>query len=174
MIKVGDILEGQISMNRGGNGYLTSDKLPKDIFIYKNNMNKALHLDDVRILVLKGKDGKLEGEVIEIVNRFKDEFVGTLQVTQKFAFLVPDSIKMPHDLFIPKSKLLDGKDGQKAIAKITEWKDDFDNPNGEIIEVLGDAGDNDAEIHAILHEYDLPYNFPEDVLDEANAIKGEM
>jgi ribonuclease R len=174
MIKVGDIVEGNISMNRGGNGYLVSDKLPKDIYIYKNNMNQALHLDIVEVRVFKGKDGKLEGEVIKIIQRFKEEFVGTLQVSHRHAFLVPDSIKMPHDLFIPKSKLLDGKDGQKAVGKITEWKDGYDNPNGEIIEVLGDAGDNDAEIHAILHEYDLPYNFSEDVLDEANAIQGEI
>ena len=174
MIKIGDILEGKISINRGGNGYLTSDKLPKDIYIYKNNMNQALHLDDVEVRIFKGKNGKFEGEVIKVTNRFKDEFVGTLQVSHKFAFLIPDSTKMPHDLFIPKSKLLGGKDGQKVVGKITEWKEGYDNPNGAIIEVLGDAGDNDAEMHSIMHEYDLPYNFHQDVLDESEGISSEI
>jgi ribonuclease R len=137
-------------------------------------MNHALHLDDVTIKVFQNHEGKLEGEVIKIDNRFKTEFAGTMQVTKRFAFLVPDSAKMVYDLFIPLSKLNGAKDGQKAVARMTEWRAGFDNPNGEIIEVLGDAGDNDAEIHAILHEYDLPYNFPEDVLDEAEAISAEI
>lgn len=173
-IKVGDLLEGKISMSRNGSGYLTSDNLPKDIYIHKSNMNHALHLDDVTIKVFKGHEGKLEGEVIKIDERFKTEFVGTMEVSKRFAFLVPDSNKMPHDFFIPLNKLSGAKDGQKAIAKLTDWKEDYDNPNGEIIEVLGDAGDNTAEIHAILHEYDLPYHFDQDVLDEAEAISAEI
>lgn len=174
MIKIGDILEGKLSMNASGSAYLVSNDLPKDIYIHKKNTNKALHLDQVKIEVIAGKGRPMEGKIVEIVHRFKDEFVGTLQVSDRYAFLVPDSSKMPVDIFIPLSKLKGGEDGQKAVAKITKWKDDAKSPNGEIVEVLGNAGENEAEIHSILHEYDLPYNFDEDVEAEANAIPIEI
>lgn len=174
MIKIGDILEGKISMNASGTAYLTSTDLPKDIYISKNNTNKSLHLDVVKIKVIPGNGRALEGEVIEIIQRFKDEFVGKLQVSPRYAFFVPDSNKMPIDLFIPLSKTLGAKDGQKVVARITEWKDDAKNPNGEIIRILGDAGEHETEIHSILEEYGLPYSFPEDVDAEAEAISTEI
>lgn len=174
MIKIGDTLEGKLSMNASGSAYLVSNDLPKDIYIHKKNTNRALHLDIVKIEVIAGKGRPLEGKVVQIVERFKDEFVGTLQVSDRYAFLVPDSSKMPVDIFIPLSNLKGGKDGQKAVAKLTKWKDDAKSPNGRITEVLGDAGENEAEIHSILHEYDLPYNFDEDVEAEANSIPLEI
>jgi ribonuclease R len=170
-IKVGDILEGIISMNVSGSCYLTSTNLPKDIYVHNNKTNKALHLDRVNIEVIEGKgDRGIEGLVIEILERFKDEFVGTLQVFDRFAFLVPDSKKMPIDIFIPLNKLNGGTDGQKVVGKLTQWKDNARSPNGKIIEVLGNAGDNDVEIHSILHEYGLPYSFDEDVIAESEMI----
>jgi ribonuclease R/exosome complex exonuclease DIS3/RRP44 len=174
MINIGDILEGKISMNASGTAYLVSNDLPKDIYISKNNTNKSLHLDTVKIKVIPGNGRALEGEVIEIVNRFKEEFVGVLQVSPRYAFFVPDSNKMPIDLFIPLSKTLGAKDGQKVVAKITEWKDDAKNPNGEIIRILGDAGEHETEIHSILEEYGLPYDFNEDVIAESEAISTEI
>jgi ribonuclease R/exosome complex exonuclease DIS3/RRP44 len=174
MINIGDILEGKISMNASGTAYMTSPDLPKDIYISKNNTNKSLHLDTVKIKVIPGNGRALEGEVIEIVSRFKDEFVGVLQVSPRYAFFVPDSSKMPIDLFIPISKTLGAKDGQKVVAKITEWKDDAKNPNGEIIRILGNAGEHETEIHSILEEYGLPYDFSEDVNAEAEAISTEI
>lgn len=174
MINIGDILEGKISMNASGTAYLTSTDLPKDIYISKNNTNKSLHLDTVKIKVIPGNGRALEGEVIEILTRFKEEFVGVLQVSPRYAFFVPDSSKMPIDLFIPLSKTLGAKDGQKVVAKITEWKDDAKNPNGEIIRILGNAGEHETEIHSILEEYGLPYDFSEDVNAEAEAISTEI
>ena len=176
MISIGDILEGTISMNASGTAYMKSINLPKDIYISKNNINKALHLDVVKIKVLKstGAERALEGEVIEIVKRFKDEFVGKLQVSPRFAFFVPDSNKMPIDIFIPIGKTLGAKDGQKVVAKITEWKDDAKNPNGEIVRILGDAGEHETEIHSILEEYGLPYNFDENITLEAEAISTDI
>lgn len=170
MIEIGDIIQGRLSMNSSGSAYLVSDEIPKDIYIHKTNTNKALHLDVVEIRVMPGKGRALEGKVIGIVERFKTEFVGRLQVSKKYAFLIPDSNKMNVDMYIPLDKLMGAKDGQKALGRLTEWKDDQKSPNGEIIEVLGDAGDNNAEMHSILHEYDLPYRFPEDVEAEANII----
>lgn len=174
MIKIGDILEGKISMNATGSAYLVSNDLPKDIYIHKNNTNKSLHLDNVKIRVIEGNGRALEGEVIEIVERFKTEFVGVIQVSPRYAFFVPDSSKMPIDLFIPLSKLMGATDGQKVIARITEWKDDAKNPNGEILRVIGDAGEHETEIHSILEEYGLPYDFDEDVIAESEAIPTEI
>lgn len=170
MIKIGDILEGKISVNASGSAYLTSNELPKDIYIHKNNTNKAIHLDMIKIRVIQGKDRALEGEVIEILQRFRDEFVGTIQVSPRYAFFVPDSSKIPVDFYIPIAKTLGAKDGQKVVAKLTEWKDDAKNPNGEIIRVIGDAGEHETEIHSILEEYNLPYEFDEDVEAESEAI----
>ena len=174
MIKIGEILEGKISMNASGSAYLVNNDLPRDIYIHKNNTNKALHLDQVKIKIIKGHDRGLEGVVTEIVKRFKTEFVGTIQVSPRYAFFVPDSNKMPVDIFIPISKINGALDGQKVVARLTEWKSDSKNPNGEIIQVLGFAGDKDVEIHSILHEYDLPYNFDIDVISEAEAIPKEI
>jgi len=169
-IQIGDVLEGKLSMNSSGSGYLTSNDLPKDIYIHKNNTNKALHLDQIKIEIIVGKGRPMEGKVVQILHRFKDEFVGTLQVSNRYAFLVPDSSKIPVDIFIPLSKLKGGEDGQKAVARISNWEDNAKSPNGEITEVLGNAGENETEIHSILHEYGLPYNFDEDVEAEANSI----
>lgn len=174
MINIGDILEGKISMNASGSAYLTSNNLPKDIYIHSKNTNKSLHLDSVKIRVIQGNGRNIEGEVIEIIERFRDEFVGVIQISPRFAFFIPDSNKLPIDFFIPLTKIMGAKDGQKVIAKITEWKDDAKNPNGEIIRVLGDAGEHETEIHSILEEYGLPYDFTEDVIAESEAISTEI
>ncbi len=174
MIKVGDILDGMINMNASGSAYFINTELPKDIYIHKNNTNKSLHLDTVKIKVVKGVGREIEGVVTEVVKRFKTEFVGVIQISPKHAFFVPDSNKMPFDMFIPLNKLNGATDGQKVVAKLTSWKADAKSPNGEIIKVLGAAGDNDVEIHAILHEYDLPYDFEENVIAESEAISDEI
>ena len=174
MIKINEIVEGKISMNASGSAYLVSEKLPRDIYIHKNNTNRALHLDVVKIKIVKGQGREFEGIVTEIVKRFRDEFVGAIQISQKHAFFIPDSNKMPIDFFIPLTKLKDAKDGQKVVVRLTSWKDKAKNPNGEVVKVLGEAGDNEVEIHSILHEYDLPYDFEPDVLAEADAISSEI
>ena len=174
MIKVGDILDGMINMNASGSAYFINTELPKDIYIHKNNTNKSLHLDTVKIKVVKGVGREIEGVVTEVVKRFKTEFVGVIQVSPKHAFFVPDSNKMPFDMFIPLNKLNGATDGQKVVAKLTSWKSDSKSPNGEIVKILGAAGDNDVEIHAILHEYDLPYDFEENVIAESEAISDEI
>ncbi|MBP9082859.1 MAG: ribonuclease R, partial [Bacteroidia bacterium] len=104
----------------------------------------------------------------------KNEFAGTIQINPKFAFLVPDSNKSNIDIFIPLSKLNGAKHGQKAVAKITEWLPETKNPTGEIIEVLGEAGDNNTEMNAILVEYGFPLRFPKEVEEEAEKIPFEI
>ena len=174
MINIGDILEGRISVNASGSAYLTDPNLPKDIYIHKSNTNKALHLDKVKISVKEGVGRAMEGEVIEIVERFRTEFVGTLQISPKFAFFIPDSNKLPIDFYIPLNAINNAEDGQKVVVRLTEWKDDAKNPNGEVVKVLGEAGEHETEIHSILEEYGLPYDFDEEVLAEARAIPTEI
>ncbi len=174
MINIGDILEGRLSMNASGSAYLTDPNLPKDIYIHKSNTNQALHLDKVKVKVVEGIGRSMEGHVVEIVERFRTEFVGVIQISPKFAFFVPDSNKLPIDFYIPSDKLCGATDGQKVIVKLTEWRDNAKNPNGEVLRVLGDAGEHETEIHSILEEYGLPYDFDEDVLAEARAIPTEI
>ena len=174
MIKIGDILEGKVSMNASGSAYLVSPDLPKDIYLHKSKTNKALHLDIVKVKVIPGQGRAMEGEVIEIVERFRTEFVGTIQISEKFAFFIPDSNKLTVDFFIPLSKTLGAIHGQKVVAKLTEWKDKAKNPNGEIVRVIGNSGEHETEMHSILEEYGLPYDFPDDVIAESEAISEEI
>jgi ribonuclease R len=174
MIKIGQEIEGRINMNASGSAYLQNTELPKEIYIYKTNTNKALHLDYVKVRVVKGKGRELEGIVTEIIKRVKTEYVGTIKITNSTAFLVPDSNKMPVDIFVPLKKLNGAKDGEKVVVKIKDWNKKSNSPNGEVIKVLGSAGNNDVEIHSILHEYDLPYDFEEDVLAESKTISEEI
>ena len=174
MIKIGQTIEGKISMNASGSAYLVNHDHPRDIYIHRNNTNRAFHLDTVKINVVKGQGREFEGVVTEITQRFREEFVGVIQITKKYAFFIPDSNKMPTDFFIPKNKLKGAKEGEKVIIKLTNWKEGSKNPNGEIVRVLGSAGDNEVEIHAILHEYDLPYEFEQDILAESEAIPAEI
>lgn len=173
-MKIKDIINGVLHFNKNGSAYLISEESSKDVYIGRKHTNKGLHLDEVEVEITRNKDGKLEGKVVRVINRFKKEFVGTLEVSDRFAFLIPDSPKMNIDIFIPLSKLNGGVDGQKAVAQLTKWNDNAKNPNGKIIEVLGEAGDNDVEIHSILHEYGLPYKFEDDVENEANSIPLEI
>jgi ribonuclease R/exosome complex exonuclease DIS3/RRP44 len=169
-INIGDILEGRISSSASGSAYLVNNDLPKDIYINKANTNKALHLDTVKIEVIQGDGRAIEGKVIEIVERFRTEFVGTIQISKRFAFFIPDSNKLPIDFYVPLKKTMKAKDGQKVVVRLTEWEDKAKNPNGEVVRIIGDSGEHETEIHSILEEYGLPYDFDADVIAESEAI----
>jgi ribonuclease R len=173
MLKQKDIVEGVIKLNNFGFGYVELKDLDRRIYVHKKRIGKAFHRDTVKIQILRGKKG-LEGKVIEIVERFKDEFVGVVQISKKHAFFVPDSSKIFSDFYIPLSKLNGAKEGQKVIGKFIQWADDEKSPRGEIVRVLGMAGDNETEIHSILHEYGLPYKFDEHIEQEAESIPVEI
>ena len=162
---------GRVDMTNSGNAYVISPDTEEDIIIKAGNLNRALHGDEVKVLLFaRTKGRRLEGEVVEIVKRKKMEFVGTVQVNKNFAFLVPDDRKMVIDIFIPIDQLNGAETGQKAVAKITEWPDRGSSPVGEITRVLGNAGEHHTEIHAILAQYGLPYEFPEEVEAEAQSL----
>jgi ribonuclease R len=166
---------GKVDIATGGYGFVSSESVSEDIFISQRNLNRALDGDIVKVyLYAKKKSRSPEGEVIEIIERARDTFVGIVEVSGNFAFFIPDSRQMPYDMFIPLDKLNGATDGQKVIAKITEWPRKSKNPFGEIIEVLGEPGDNETEMHAILAEFGLPYKFPEEVEKEAGAIPDKL
>lgn len=161
---------GIVEIQPQGFAYIVSEELEKPVLVSGRNLNHAMDGDKVKVaLYAIRKKQQPEGEVVEIVERAKSTFVGTISKSRNFAFFIPSG-KSAFDLFIPNEKLNGAKDGQKAIARITEWPARAKNPFGEIIEVLGDVGDNNAEMHAILAEFDLPLRFPDNVLKAAEKI----
>ena len=167
---------GEVDVTKTGSAYIIpeDDDLAEDVFVSEHNMNKALHGDRVRVRVFMKTGGRFEGEVIEIIEQAKRTFVGKIEVSPKFAFVIPDSKNMPYDIFIPISGLKNAKNGQKVIANIIEWRKGMKNPTGEIIDVLGDSGDNNVEMHAILAEFDLPYSYPEHIDKLAKRISDNI
>lgn len=171
----GGYIIGKVDIARGGYGYVISESMKEDVFISLNNLNHALDGDSVKVqLYAHKKTRTVEGEVVEILERARETFVGIIEISDKYAFLTPDSRKMPFDLFIPLDKLNGVKNGQKAIAKLTDWPRHAKNPFGEIIEIIGNQGENDTEMHAILAEFGLPIRFSEDIEEEAARINERM
>ena len=141
------------------------------LFIAERNSMHALNGDRVRVNIAAHRRGaEPEAEVIEIIEKKEQTFIGTLKVDRHFGYLLTDSKYLATDIFIPKGKLKGGKTGDKAVVRITEWKPDFKNPSGEVIDILGKAGENNAEIHAILAEFGLPYKYPSAVEKAADKI----
>ncbi|HEX2976344.1 MAG TPA: ribonuclease R [Bacteroidales bacterium] len=169
------IIEGRVDMKQTGKAYVISKDVDEDVYIAPNNTGNALHNDTVKVrLFPMRKNHKTEGEIIEILQRFKNQFVGRVQVTGRFAFLIPDEANMPHDIFIPNESLNNAKNGQKAIARIVDWPERSKNPFGEIIQVLGDPGDNDVEMNSILASFEFPLQFSKKTLKEAEKIPVEI
>ena len=168
-------VEGKIDITTKGAGYLVSPELPEDIYIRETDMLNALNGDLVKVKLFARRRGrKQEGEVIEIVERARTEFVGIVQSSAKFAFVVPDSNKMPIDIFVPLQDLNGAKDGDKVLVKMIDWPDHAKNPFGEIVRVLGRPGDNNVEMNAIMLDYNLPMDFPAEVEQAAEKIPMEI
>ncbi len=168
-------VEGVLQRRVGGKNFLVPDDGGDPVFVAERNSAGALNGDRVKlVLFARRPHAGLEGEVTEILKRAKDTFVGTLQVKGKFAYLVtPD--KSDRDIFIPLSSLKKGRDGEKAVVKVVEWPDTPDrNPVGKVIDILGAAGENNTEMHAILAEYGLPYSYPENVEQAAEQISSDI
>ncbi len=167
-------ISGTVELQRQGFAYVNSEEADRPVLVSAHNLNHAMDGDKVRVfLYARRKKHDLEGEVTEIVERAKTHFVGTVEMSQNFAFLLPSG-KVGFDIFISKENLNGAKNGQKAIAEIIEWPPKARSPFGKISEVLGDTGDNDAEMHAILAEFELPHKFPEKVDRVAEKIPFEI
>ena len=168
-------VEGVLQRRVGGRNYLVPDDGGEAVSVAERNSAGALNGDRVRVVLFARRPrAGLEGEVTEILKRAKETFVGTLQVKGKIAYLVtPD--KSDRDIFIPISDLKKGRDGEKAVVKVVEWPSSPDrNPVGKVIDILGTAGENNTEMHAILAEYGLPYSYPENVERAADEIPSEI
>ncbi len=164
-------ISGVVDMKNTGKAYVTPEDDSDDIFIAPNNTYHALHKDIVKVrLFPKRKDKKPEGRIVEITERAREQFVGIVEISKKFAFLVPDSRNMPVDIFIPLDELKGAKNGQKAVARITDWPEHSKNPFGEITDVLGNPGEHNVEMQSILAEHDFPLSFPKQVEKEAENI----
>ena len=160
--------------SNGKNSFIPDDG-GDPIFIAERNSAHAMAGDKVKIAFYAKRRGReAEGEVIEILERANDTFVGTLEVSKSYAFLVTENRTLANDIFIPKDKLKGGKSGDKAIVKVIEWPDKAKNPIGQVIDILGRAGDNNTEMHAILAEYGLPYTYPTAVEKAADRIPDEI
>ena len=168
-------LEGVIDITSTGAAHLLSENNEDDIYISPRNVKNALHGDRVKVyLYARHRNQRLEGEVVEIIDRAKTEFVGSVQITGKYAFVIPDSTKMLVDIFIPQNQLNEAQHGQKVIAEIVDWPKGAKNPIGKITRLLGWPGENDVEMNSILSEYGFPLEFPPRVEDEAGKIPFEI
>ncbi|TFH36846.1 MAG: VacB/RNase II family 3'-5' exoribonuclease, partial [Bacteroidia bacterium] len=169
--KGGAYVIGTVDMTRQGYGFIITDDIEDDVFVSNRSLNTALHGDTVKVRLLLGRKGtRPEGEVVEILERARETFVGTIELMPQFAFLIPDTKGMPFDLFIPGDKLKGARQGEKAVARIIEWDKRQKNPIAEIVEVLGMPGENETEMHAILAEFELPLKFSEKVEAAAAAV----
>ncbi len=167
----GQIIEGTFQRKSNGKNSFVPEGGGEPVFIAERNSGHAMNNDKVRVaLFAKRKNREREGEVIEIVEHADQNFIGTLQVEKGYAFLITEDRNLANDIFIPKENLKGGKSGDKAVVKITEWPFRAKNPIGKVIDILGKAGDNTTEMHAILAEYGLPYVYPENVEKAADKI----
>lgn len=166
---------GIVDMQPTGKAYIINDEGGDDVFIKSNNTKDALNGDKVKFSIFpKRKGRKLEGQVLEVIERAKTKFVGTVEISKNYGFVVPDDLKIPVDFFIPKESLNKAKDGQKVIAELVEWPEHARNPFGKIIQVLGNPGEHKVEIASIVYDYDFESEFPAHVEAEADKINNEV
>ena len=157
-----------VRRKNGRNAVLIDDE---EILVTERNSLHALNGDRVRVIVSAETRGQEpEARVVEIIEKKDQTFVGTLKVERNYAFVVTDSKFLAADIVIPRNKLKGGRSGDKVVAVITEWRADENNPRGEVLDVLGRKGDNNAEMHAILAEFGLPYRYPSNVEEAALKI----
>lgn len=162
---------GTIDRNNNGKTHLVPDDGGEKIFIADRNLGHAMKNDRVRVLVYAKRSGRqTEGEVVEIIERNRTTFVGVINIVGGVAFVVVDNRLLSNDIYIPHNKLNGAKDGQKVFVKMTDWPEKAKNPFGEVIDVLGEVGENNTEMHAILAEYGLPYSYPEELTALAEQI----
>ena len=165
-------MTGTFQRKSNGRNWFVPEEGGEPILIAERNSRHALNGDKVRIAFYAKRKGRgPEGEVVEILERAEGNFVGTLDTNKNYAFLLNDDKNLANDIFIPKDKLKGAKNGDKVVVRITEWPEKARNPIGEVVDVLGKAGDNNTEMHAILAEFGLPYKYPEAVEKAAEYIQ---
>lgn len=171
IIETQDYITGIIDMTSRRTAYFISEELSEDVFIPLNNLNHALDKDKVKVYIYNRRRGKRpEAEVVEILERHKEEFVGVIDVQKNFGFVKTANPKMYTDIFIPKDHIEGAESGDVVLVKIVDWPKKADSPFGKVLKVLGKLGEHNTEMHAILAEYGLPYDFPIEVEMFANQL----
>ncbi len=172
-----EALEGVVDMTQNGGAYIVVGGGARDVFVRPSKLNGALEGDRVLVLARKGrKGGKSEGEITKIIERSTRAYAGVISLSPDghYGFVEPDSRKIPYDIFVHLGEGATVQDGSKVLVKIKEWDAGRKSPNGELVDVLGMPGDNDTEMHSILAEFDLPYKFEQEVIDDAEHIPGKI
>ena len=172
----GQVQVGTFVRKQNGKNSFIPEGSDKPIFVSERNSLSALTGDKVRVAFMARRQRHIrEAQVIEIIKRAKDTIVGTIKIDRDVAFLIPLENTFTSDILLAKRRLKGGKDGQKAVVKITQWPDETNKTvRGEVVDVLGDTGDNNTEMHAILAQYGLPYKYPKAVEEAAKKITGEI
>lgn len=171
----GVYITGVVELTAKGSAYIISEEMKEDVFVAFSNLKHALNGDKVKVMVYaRSQTRRPEGEVVEILERKKATFVGIIQHSDSYAFLIPTGKQLPYDVFIPMQGLNGAHHGDKVVVKITDWPENQKNPVGEVVEVLGLPGDNDTEMNAIMAEYELPVHFSPNVLKAAEKINLEL
>ncbi|WP_231426034.1 ribonuclease R [Pedobacter sp. Leaf250] len=167
---------GTVDMTADGSAYIVpQDEFEKDVFVAPRKLKNALHGDTVKAYVFAKKSGrKNDGEVVEIIKRAKSDFTGVIKISDRFAFVIADDKKMMHDIFVPLADTLEAKNGQRVLVTLSDWPESAKNPIGVVKHVLGNQGENNTEMNAILAQYGFPLEFPPQVEREANAIPEEI
>ncbi|MEX0811457.1 MAG: ribonuclease R [Chitinophagales bacterium] len=166
-----NVYTGQVDMTRSGAAYIICDDLNKDIYVRPQKTGKAFHRDIVKVLLTNvRKSGKNDGEILEVVKRHTDQFIGTIHLSKSFAFVVPDKEEIQSDFFVPLNKIMNAKDGEKVIVQLISWDDPTKSPLGEVINRLGKAGDNEVEMQSILIENGFNLEFPASVMDQLKKL----
>ena len=154
-----------------GQAYIVIEELEEDIFVNQKNINHALHGDIVEVYIFKrNRGGKSEGEITKILERKKTDFVGVIQIQERFAFVECQDTKMYTDIFISKDNINNAKNGDKVLVEIESWPEKAGSPYGKVLKILGKPGEHNTEIHSILAQFGLPYEFEKEVEDYANSI----
>lgn len=163
---------GILDVSGKGGGYVMVADLEQDIYVPPHHLNKALNGDEVEVYIYRQRRSKKhEGEITKILKRKTEEFVGVIEIQKKFAFVhTSQSNKMYTDVFVPLKKIGDAQDGDKVVVTLEDWPDKADSPFGRVTKVLGKPGEHNTEIHSILAQYGLPYEFPQEVEEYANKI----
>ena len=168
-----DYMIGVADLTSSGSAYIIVDGLDQDIYVQKGKTKNTLKGDTVRVYVYPKKSknsSKVEGEIVEIIERNKTEFIGIFELGKNGNFGFVTMQNGNHDFFVPKEKFNDAKTGEKVVVRLTNWPEGSNSPFGEITKVLGNPEDTDVEIHSILLAYDLPVKFPDEVEEEANNL----
>ncbi len=170
------VVTGTVDAGSSRYAYIVSEELDQDVWVDTDDLKSALDGDTVKVAIksLPRQGRKPEVKVLEMVKRSRDEYVGRLEMSLRYAFVIADYKKMHHDIFVKKDDLKGAQNNDKVIVKIKEWPTREKNPEGEIVRVLGPAGNNEAEIHSIMAEFGLPFEFPAAVQKQAEKIKSDI